>query len=502
MKLQTSNADGAYSLTQWLENLRATSNDSFVPLFFDTHRFLVLMGGGGSGKSIFAGRKILERAISEEGHRILVLRKVAKTLRESCYQQLLIQLRKHYSYVRYKTNKTDMTIEFSNGSIILFAGLDDVEKLKSIVDITAEWIEEASELSEQDFNQLDIRLRGESKYYKQIIITFNPISILHWLKKRFFDTPNKRVKTHRSTYKDNRFLDADSIATLESFKETDEYYYTVYCLGSWGVTGKSVFDAKAVTERLLLKIQPVRTGYFEYTTNVDSLSDIKFIDDPQGFVKIYAEPKPYCPYVIGGDTAGEGSDSFVGQVIDNTTGKQVAVLRHTLDEDLYAHQMYCLGMYYNTALIGIESNYSTYPVMTLERLRYPNQYVRETIDDYTHKIRKSFGFQTNTKTRPVAISTLIKACREDISIVDDESTLTEMLSFVRNEDFRAEAEEGGHDDCIMALAIAHYIRPQMPCTEEIPEAVKAEWRKDQWEDYRNASAEVRKYLIQKWGEPK
>lgn len=486
----------------WYRGLMQTSNKSFLPLYEDEHRYLVLMGGGGSGKSIFAGRKLLERATSAAGHRMLVCRKVARTLRESCYKQLIAQLHDHYPSCNYTENKTDMTITFPNKSQIIFAGLDDVEKLKSIYNITGIWIEEASELLETDFNQLDIRLRGETKYYKQIIITFNPVSILHWLKLRFFDKSDPRVKTHRSTYKDNRFLDAESIMTLEAFKDTDEYYYTVYCLGEWGVTGKSVFDAKAVTERLLLRIQPIRTGYFEYTTNVDSLSDIKFIDDPQGFVKIYAEPKPYCPYVIGGDTAGEGSDSFVGQVIDNTTGKQVAVLRHTLDEDLYAHQVYCLGMYYNTALIGIETNYSTYPVMTLERLRYPNQYVRETIDDYTHKIRKSFGFQTNTKTRPVAISTLIKACREDISIVDDETTLTEMLSFVRNEDFRAEAEEGGHDDCIMALAIAHYIRPQMPYTEEVPEAVKAEWRKDQWEDYRNASAEVRKYLIQKWGEPK
>ena len=94
---------------------------------------------------------------------------------------------------------------------ILFAGLDDVEKLKSIHDITGIWIEEASEIEERDFDQLDIRLRGESRYYQQIILTFNPITITHWLKKRFFDRKDPRVRTHRSTYKDNLIIFFDRI---------------------------------------------------------------------------------------------------------------------------------------------------------------------------------------------------------------------------------------------------------------------------------------------------
>ena len=75
----------------------------------------------------------------------------------------------------------------------------------------------------------------------------------------------------------------------------------------------------------------------------------------------FEDVKPQYPYVIGGDTAGEGSDYFIGQVLDNTSGKQVAILRHQYDEDLYARQMYCLGQYYNFALLGIETNFSTFP---------------------------------------------------------------------------------------------------------------------------------------------
>ena len=503
--------DRLYEIAVWYNGLRDTSNETFMPLFAAKHRYLVLKGGGGSGKSIFAGRKILERAVSEPGHRFLVCRKVARTLRESCFKQLLGQLAEFYSGSGYKTNKSDMTISFPNGSEIIFAGLDDVEKLKSIYNITGIWIEEASEILEGDFNQLDIRLRGKTREYKQIILSFNPISIHHWLKKRFFDFDIKdpearrkaidRTRTHESTYKDNRFLDAAAKRTLEAFKGTDEYYYQVYCLGMWGVTGKTVFNAKEISRRLQENILPVKTGLFEYADDGLKLTHIEWTEAADGCIRIYKEPEKGVPYVIGCDTAGEGSDSFVAQVLDNRTGLQVCTLRGKFDEDVFAQQVYCLGMHYNTALIGIETNFSTYPVMELERLRYPKQYVRESIDDYTHKIKQSFGFLTNTKTRPVIVSELIKAVRDDANILCDTVTMQEMLSFIRNEEtLKPEAEPGAHDDCVMSLAIAHYIRPQQSYIAQTTTRQK-KWTESQWEDYENASSSEREMLRKKWGEP-
>lgn len=496
------NTDKLAELAVWYNNLRDTSNDTYMSLFECDSRYLVLKGGGGSGKSIFAGRKVLERCVSEPGHRFLVCRKVARTLRESCFAQLRGQIAEHYPDCGAVVNRGDLRIAFPNGSEILFAGLDDVEKLKSIYDITGIWIEEASELLEADFNQLDIRLRTQCPYYLQIILTFNPISITHWLKARFFDRKDPRATVHESTYKDNRFLTQEAVKTLEAFRDTDEYYYMVYCLGQWGVTGKTVFDAKAITARLMLHIQPEAVGYFDYDDDGLSLSHIRWVDDPNGFIRLYRRPVERYPYVLGGDTAGDGSDSFVGQVLDNTTGEQVATLRHQSDEDLFAKQMYCLGMYYNTALIGIETNWSTYPVMELERLRYPKQYVRESVDDYTHKVRHAFGFWTSTKTRPIIISELIKAVRDDVSILNDDTTMGEMLTFVRDEHYKPVAEEGAHDDCVMALAIAHHIRPQQDYLPESPEAEGVAWDASMWEDYNNASKAEKEYLIQKWGRPK
>lgn len=494
----------ALDLTAWYRDLRARTNDAFFPLLWDHHRYLVLKGGGGSGKSILAGQKILERAVSEPGHRFLVCRKVGRTIRQSCFNQLVNQIAEYYPALRVKINRTDMVISFPNGSEILFSGLDDVEKLKSIYNITGEWLEEASELTEADFNQLDIRLRGKTRFYKQIIVTFNPVSITHWLKRRFFDTPDPddRVRVHESTYRDNRFLDEENIRVLESFRDIDEYYYQVYCLGMWGVTGKTVFDGQAVTKRLLDDVQPARRGTFLYDDDGLSLRAIRFEDDPKGFVKVYKAPERGVPYVIGADTAGDGSDWFVAQVLDNRTGEQIAVMRMHADEDLFAKQLFSLGTWYNEALIAVETNLSTYPVMELERLRYRNQYVRETMDDYTHQPRRAFGFRTDSKTRPVIIAELIKAARDDINLIADTDTLTEMLTFVRNEDYRPEAEAGAHDDCVMSLAIAHHVRPFQSYLAEEPQAPAVEWSQSMKEDYRRASPAERAYMIEKWGRPK
>lgn len=503
--LRKEEVDRQWAVAQWWQNMVETNNETFLPLFFCEARYLVLMGGAGSGKSIFAGRKILERAVTEKEHRFLVCRKVQRTLRESCFAQLCGQLNKYYPNVKWSSNKGDMVITIDDtGSQIIFAGLDDPEKLKSIYRITGVWIEEASELDEADFLELDRRLRDKSEYYQQIIVSFNPISIMHWLKKRFFDTPNPDCVTHKSTYKDNRFLPEQNAKVLEAYKDTDPYHYAVYCLGEWGVTGKTVFNGAALKRQIELNVQPVIEGMFEYDYDGSHISEVRLENCGYGALKVYKEPIDGVPYVIGADTSGDGSDYFVAQVLDNRTGEQVCTLRSQYDEDEFARQLWCLGKYYNDALLGVEVNFSTHPVKELVRLDYPNQYVRSVEDDFRGRMRHSYGFRTDRQTRPIMIAQLVTEARDHIENIVDMDTLNEMQTFIRNEDMRAEAEEGAHDDCVMALAIAHYIRPQQ--TKDVKKNGQSrkrgvKWTSDMMEDYWNATSSERLSMVAMWGEP-
>ena len=445
-------------------------NDIYLPYLENDDRYLVFYGGGSSGKSYFIGERSIYRQITPRRCNLLVVRQTADTNRRSTFP-LLKQVIKNWGLSEhFKINESDMRMKcLLTGNEIAFAGLDDVEKIKSITfengELTDIWIEEATECQEADINQLKVRLRG-GKSKKQMVLSFNPINIQHWIKKHFIDSGLATVCF--STYKDNKFLTDDDRKALEDLKYTDEYTYEVYCLGKWGILGKTVFDARAIQKRLDEIERPIKTGYFTYDYDGLHITNIKWVNDRSGYIKLYQMPNvpAFTEYCIGGDTAGEGSDFFTGHVLDAKTGNQVATLKHQFDADQYAKQMYCLGSYYNTALIGIEANFDSYPIMELQRLGYPKQYTREAVDTYTGKTEKRFGFKTTSLTRPTIISRLIEIVREHCDTINDKDTLEELLTIVRNEKGRIEAPEGGHDDQMMGLAIAHHIRDQVVFVNE------------------------------------
>ena len=467
-------------------------NKSFIKYLDNDKRYLVFYGGAGSGKSYFIGERFIYKMLKSKTFNLLVVRKTGKSNRDSTFALFKQIINKWNLYKHFKINESDLRIKcLLNNNEIVFAGLDDVEKLKSITfskgELTDVWIEEASEVLEADFNQLDVRLRGKGTK-KQIVISFNPIDVNHWLKKRFFDRTDDNIEIYHSTYKNNDFLDEDYKRLLESYKETDPYYYDVYCLGRWGVLGKGVFDSRAIQERLDNIGKPLKVGYFIYDYDGLKISNIRWVNDKEGYINIYQVPNvPHITsYCIGGDTSGEGSDFFTGHVLDAKTGEQVAVLKHQFDPDQYTKQMYCLGKYYKDALIGIEANFDSFPIMELQRLGYEKQYIRESVDTYTGKTEKRFGFRTTVLTRPTIISKLIQIVREETTSINDKDTLEELLTIIRNEKGRIEAPEGGHDDQMMGLAIAHHIREQVVFNQEplTPYPEFKGWNLDEFtEDY-------------------
>lgn len=270
-------------------------------------------------------------------------------------------------------------------------------------------------------------------------------------------------------------------------KNTIKQEYPITPTEAFVSSGDCVFDKEAINNQLarVIALQPLKKGYFKYEkvgspiTNskgetVDMewrLKGVEFVESRDGYITIHEEPRvkrdkdgvivSKCPYALGGDTAGSGIDFFTGKVIDCTNGKTVATLRkQNIDEDLYAEQMLSLAMYYNEALIGIETNYSRYPTRVIQQYGYTRLYMRERLDKISDTVELIPGFETTKKTKPIIIGELVLLMRNDPTIEVDPETLKEMTTFVKKENGSMEAIDGAHDDLVMAKAIAHFISTQ------------------------------------------
>ena len=220
-------------------------------------------------------------------------------------------------------------------------------------------------------------------------------------------------------------------------------------------SGTGVFDNEQIVLRLERLPSPAGRGEF---------TDGEWTQSETGAITLYELPEEGVPYVLGGDTAGEGSDYFTAIVIDNVSGRIAAKLRQKYSEPEYVRQIYALGRFYNDALVAIETNFSTYPVMKLQEMEYPNQYSREREDTYTRQMRKSYGFRTDRQSRPRAIANLVEVFSSHPEWFTDRELLEEMLTFCYNEDHRPEALAGKHDDLVMGAAITYAVRHQQRMT--------------------------------------
>ena len=227
-------------------------NDAYIPYLNDTTRTQIFFGGSSSGKSFFLAQRVVMDVL--KGHNYLIVRNVANTIKRSVYNQIVKTIIDFNLSEVFQMSKSEMVITCKrNNRQILFGGLDDPEKLKSITPIdgviTDIWIEEATETAREAYKQLTKRLRGATPdgIGKRVIFSFNPILQTHWIYQEFFwnwDDSKNLYKSDdllilKTTYKDNKFLTDEDIYALEH--EIDPYFYNVYTLGNWGVLGKVIF---------------------------------------------------------------------------------------------------------------------------------------------------------------------------------------------------------------------------------------------------------------------
>ena len=208
-------------------------------------KYNIFYGGVGSGKSFYISQRLVYKCLKEK-RKILILRKVGTSLKDSVIAQILLILEKWQlmSFVKY--NKTEREIIFPNGSSILFKGYDNPERVKSIVNITDVWIEEATEFSQDDFEQIKERVRGTSKN-NEFYISFNPIDINHWIRSYFFDNKDKVLNPRttlavKTIWTDNPWVGENYRELFETMKIKNPKRYAVSALGNWGVLGEIIFE--------------------------------------------------------------------------------------------------------------------------------------------------------------------------------------------------------------------------------------------------------------------
>lgn len=223
-------------------------NDIYLPHLKDfTKRYEVYYGGAGSGKSYFVAQKLVIKALTDR-RKVLVLRKVGRTVKNSVFQLILDTLDLFHIKDKCKINKTDFSIELPNGSIFLCSGLDDPEKIKSIAGLTDAWLEEATEFTQDDFNQIDLRIRDPLAKDQQLILSFNPVSKASWCYLQFFaenpelDEFRSKVEIVKSNYTNNPHLPQAYVDSLLLLKATNPVYYGIYALGDFGSLDKLVYS--------------------------------------------------------------------------------------------------------------------------------------------------------------------------------------------------------------------------------------------------------------------
>nr|DAR49710.1 MAG TPA: terminase large subunit [Caudoviricetes sp.] len=259
---------------------------------FDYDTFTeVHYGGASSGKSHGVFQKIVIKALKDwkKPRKILVLRKVGATVRDSVFADVQATLSYFGILNMCKVNMSAFRIELPNGAEFIFKGMDNSEKIKSIKGISDVVMEEASEFTLDDYTQLTLRLRDKAHKQKQIYLMFNPVSKANWVYNAFFVKKPKNTVVYQTTYKDNRFLDALTRENIEELANRNEAYYKIYALGEFATLDKLVFPKYT---KALLNKDDLRqiTSYFGL--------DYGFINDPSAFMHVKIDDDRKRLYVV------------------------------------------------------------------------------------------------------------------------------------------------------------------------------------------------------------
>lgn len=249
-------------------------NEKYIPILTNKKRYVFLMGSAGSWKSVFVAQKEIIKTYGK--NRLLATRKIKDTLKDSMYKELTTVIEKWGLQSDFNITQSPLYIQNKlTGSDILFRWMDDPEKVKSVSWVTRIRLEEATEFTKEDMNQLDLRLRG--KWDLQMTFTFNPISDQHRTITDFRNKWNtKDVECMHSTYKDNRFVGQEKYEiSMNRLKKQDIRLYNIYALGiPWKAVEWLVFDKYEIIKEIPAEAKLKGVGLDFWYNDPTALIDI------------------------------------------------------------------------------------------------------------------------------------------------------------------------------------------------------------------------------------
>lgn len=271
-------------------------NHAFAFAFVEPCRSVptqIFYGGASSGKSVFIAQRDILDMVNEERN-FLVVRNTAATLRSSVFEERRKAIRQFFLSPLFEVRESDLMIKYlPRGTQMIFRGLDDPEKLKSITvpvgTLTDVRYEEATEMSEGAIEEVGRRMRGLSAVSKREVFSFNPIFRNHWICKKYFG--GQAIKYRRTedlllfhtTYRDNRFLSPQDVRRLDAYVG---YQRDVYRDGKWGVLGDLIFTDWEVADLEGTTFDSYRYG-----------CDFGFSVDPSAVLEVAFAPAKRTIYV-------------------------------------------------------------------------------------------------------------------------------------------------------------------------------------------------------------
>lgn len=214
-------------------------------------RYRVCKGSRASKKSKTTALNIVKRMMQYPQANTLVVRKVFRTLKDSCFTELKWAINRLGVQAFWEAKESPLELIYTpTGQKIYFRGLDDPFKIASISvesgSLCWGWVEEAFEITnEDDFNMLDESIRGQTPpgLFKQWTLTLNPWNEKHWIKRRFFDAePSDQILALTTNYLCNEWLDDADLKVFETMKQNNPRRYKVAGLGEWGSVEGLIYD--------------------------------------------------------------------------------------------------------------------------------------------------------------------------------------------------------------------------------------------------------------------